>query len=54
LGRIPSDLSAKAGELGDPFDEIPDCDLATRADVDRIRLVVALGGKHDARAQSPA
>src|SRR6266566_9374189 len=47
LGRVPADLAAEAGQPGDQLRQVADGDLHPRADVDRLRLVVALGGPHD-------
>src|SRR5438093_12834306 len=47
-GRVPADLPAEAAQPGDQLRQVADGDLHPRADVDGLRLVVALGGAHDA------
>src|SRR6267378_3908251 len=48
LARVPPDGAAELGRLGDQFHQLADADLEGGAEVDRIGLVVALGGQDDA------
>ena len=47
LGRVPNDLAFESGELRDQRHQVADGDLAARAEVHRLGLVVALGGEDD-------
>src|SRR5690349_63501 len=48
LRGIEHDPSVEADELGDQLREVPDADLESSAEVDRLRRVVPLGRVHDA------
>src|SRR4029450_6737006 len=47
LVRAPADLAGEAGELRDGLGEVADRDLDAGAEVDGLRLVVALRGEPD-------
>src|SRR6266516_831968 len=48
LARVPSHPAAKMSQLSDQAHEVADADFESRSEVDRIGLVITLGGKHDA------
>ena len=43
----PNDVALESGQLRDQRDQIPDPDLLSPADIDRLNTVIALGRKHD-------
>src|ERR1700722_13890338 len=43
--RVPGDLAAETGQLGDQRGQVADRDLAARAEVDRLGAVIALRGE---------
>src|SRR5450432_502289 len=48
LGGIPGDLSGETGHRGDLQCEVADGNLHSASEIDRLGLVVTLGGKYDA------
>src|SRR5690349_11586651 len=45
---VPRDLAGEAGQLGDQLGELADCRLDAGAEVDRLRVVVAICGEQQA------
>ena len=52
LGTSPSGFPRRTGRFADQFDQLADRDLLAGTDVDRLRLVVELGGRRDRPAAS--
>ncbi len=48
LGRIPAHLTGESHQIHDDAHQVPDGQFAVGTQVDRVGVVVALGGKQDA------
>src|SRR3990170_3003897 len=46
-GGVPDDVAVVSGHPGDPHGQVADADFDARAEVDRVRPIVAFGPKQD-------